>query len=43
MLAGVGVSAVSTHETEIYAGERTGDTSREEHPSRDAAALLGGR
>ena len=33
MLAGVGVSAVSTHETEIYAGERTGDTSREEHPS----------
>jgi hypothetical protein len=25
------------------AGERTGDTSREEHPSRDAAALLGGR
>ncbi len=33
----------SEDETEIRAGERTGDTSREEHPSRDAATLLGGR
>jgi hypothetical protein len=43
MLAGVGVSAVSTHETEIYAGERTGDTSREEHPSRDPRHILSER
>jgi hypothetical protein len=27
--------------TEIRAGERTGDTSREEHPARYAAALFG--
>jgi hypothetical protein len=35
--------ARSKDETEIRAGERTGDTSGEEHPSRDAATLLGGR
>src|SRR5262245_8764937 len=33
----------SEDETEIRAGERTGDRSREEDPSRDAATLLGGR
>jgi hypothetical protein len=31
----------SEDETEIRAGERTGDTSREEHPSCDTATLLG--
>ena len=30
----------SEDETEIRAGERTGDTSREEHPSRDAALIM---
>jgi hypothetical protein len=31
----------SEDETEIRAGERTGGTSREEHPSCDATTLLG--
>jgi transposase-like protein len=33
----------SEDETEIRAGERTGDTSREEYPPCDAAALFGRR
>jgi hypothetical protein len=33
----------SEDETEISAGERAGDTGDQEHPSRDAAALFGGR
>ena len=33
----------SEDETEIGAGERAGDTGDQEHPSRDAAPLFGGR